>query len=68
MPPTPLSASAAMIPATAVPCTSDVVGSCASSIGPSGMAPARSGLVRSMPLSITATVTGVSGATGSVSA
>ena len=63
----PLSASAAMMPATAVPCTSDAFGSCASSIGPSGTAPARSGLVRSMPLSITATVTGASGGGGSVS-
>ena len=64
----PLLASAAMMPATAVPWISDGVGSCASSMGASGTAPARSGLVRSMPLSITATVDGASCGTGSVSA
>ena len=63
-PPTPLLASAAMMPATAVPWISDGIGSWASSMGASGTAPARSGLVRSMPLSITATVAGASWSTG----
>ena len=65
--PMPLLARAAMMPATAVPCTSDGV-ACVMSITPLTTdvpsARTRSGLRSSMPPSTTATVTGSPGKTG----